>query len=160
MMVGEWTATKALAAMARGDVGSEELLDAQLARIDDVNGDINAVVTVDERARERCRRADDERRSGRVRGRLHGLPITVKDVFETAGLRTTAGASELATYVPVRDAVAVSSLKAAGAVVFGKTNVPTYAADFQTDNPLFGLTRNPWDLSIPVNTGIWGVAIR
>jgi amidase len=73
--------------------------------------------------------------------------MTVKDTYETGGMRTTAGAPELAEHVPATDAVAVERLRAAGAIVFGKTNTPTYAADAQTHNPVFGMTKNPWDAS-------------
>ena len=78
---------------------------------------------------------------------LHGLPITVKDAIETAGLRSTGGAPELETHVPARDAPAVARLKAAGAIVFGKTNVPRWSSDIQTFNDVFGTTNNPWDHS-------------
>ena len=74
------------------------------------------------------------------------MPLTVKDALETAGLRTTSGAPELAAYVPTRDATVVERLRAAGAVVFGKTNLPpAWADDLQTDNPVFGRTANPWN---------------
>ena len=78
---------------------------------------------------------------------LHGLPMTVKDVFETEGVVTTSGAPELARHVPRTDAVAVARLKAAGAVIFGKTNTPIYASDWQTCNEVYGRTSNPWDHS-------------
>ena len=72
--------------------------------------------------------------------------MTVKDAFETAGLRTTCGAPDLADHVPATDATAVGRLREAGAIVFGKTNTPTYTADLQTSNPVFGTTNNPWAL--------------
>jgi amidase len=72
-------------------------------------------------------------------------PMTVKDVWETEGLVTTSGAPELSGHVPRRDAVAVAGLKAADAIVFGKTNTPLYAGDFQTFNEVYGVTNNPWD---------------
>ncbi|MHB1925459.1 MAG: amidase family protein [Acidimicrobiales bacterium] len=78
-------------------------------------------------------------------GPLHGLPMTIKDVWETEGLVTTAGAPELRHHVPGTDALTVARLKAAGAIVFGKTNVPLYAGDFQTYNDVYGRTNNPWD---------------
>ena len=92
------------------------------------------------------RAADEATARGHDVGALHGLPITVKDAFETAGLRTTSGAPDLAGYVPARDADAVARLRAAGAVIFGKTNLPVFAMDWQTANPVFGVTNNPWDL--------------
>ncbi|PWU50577.1 amidase [Micromonospora sp. S4605] len=146
-MVALATATGArlVAALAAGKVGSAELLEACLARVAAYNDGLNAVVATDlDRARAEARAADDARARGRPLGPLHGLPMTVKDVFETAGLRTTAGAAELAEHVPARDADAVARLRAAGAIVYGKTNVPRYAGDFQTWNERYGLTVNPW----------------
>ena len=130
-----------------GDVSSLELLDHFLARIERLNPALNAVVALDvERARKRAASADDARTRGESWGPLHGLPMTVKDAFETEGITTTSGAPELSDHVPRADASAVARLKAAGAIVFGKTNLPTYAGDVQTDNPVYGRTNNPWAL--------------
>ncbi len=140
------TATALVAALRRREVGSRELLDHALARIERWNGGINAVVTLDvERARAAADAADRALAAGEAKGALLGLPMTVKDTFETAGLRTTCGVPELAQHVPSTDAVAVARLRAAGAIVFGKTNTPTWAGDWQTTNPIFGTTNNPWD---------------
>lgn len=107
---------------------------------------MNAIITVDEDAdRKQAAAADGILAHGEPRGLLCGLPMTVKDTVETAGLRTTAGAPELAGHVPVRDADAVDRLREAGAVIFGKTNTPPYATAYQTNNLLFGRTNNPWD---------------
>src|SRR5262249_39834644 len=84
---------------------------------------------------------------GEIRGPLHGVPMTVKDSFQTAGMRTTAGAPELADFVPHEDAWPIARLRAAGAVIFGKTNLPIYAGDLQSYNKVFGATNNPYDLS-------------
>jgi amidase len=108
---------------------------------------VNAIITVDaERARRRADDADRALARGEVWGPLHGLPVTVKDQFQTAGIRTTCGAEEWADFVPEVDAVPVARLLAAGAVLFGKTNTPALTGDWQTSNSLFGTTRNPWDL--------------
>ncbi len=134
-----------VAALKRGDVGARELLDHYLARIERLNPALNAVVTLDvERARRAADAADAARARGATLGPLHGLPMTIKDTLETAGLRTTAGATLLAGHVPGSDATVVERVRAAGAVIFGKTNTPTFAADVQTYNPIFGITRNPW----------------
>ncbi|HEV3471798.1 MAG TPA: amidase family protein, partial [Actinomycetota bacterium] len=119
------SATALADALARKKLSSRELLELYLQRVDKLNPELNAVVTLDvERAMVRATELDEIlTRSGPV-GPLHGLPITVKDCFETAGIRTTAGAKEFADHVPERDADAVMRLKAAGAVVFGKTNTP------------------------------------
>jgi amidase len=140
------SATELTAALRRRDISSRELLDHYLTRIADDAGAVNAVVTLDlERAMAAARTADDALAAGAPTGPLCGLPMTVKDTLETAGLRTTSGAAELADHVPTLDADSVARLRAAGAVIFGKTNVPPYAADFQTANDLFGVTTNPWD---------------
>jgi amidase len=135
-------------AIRDGEVSAEEVLDAHLRQIDEHNGPLNAVVTLDpDGARRRAREADRARGRGEVEGPLHGVPITIKDCFETAGLRTTCGFPPLKAHVPAEDATAVARLKAAGAVVMGKTNTAIFTADWQTDNPVFGRTNNPWDLS-------------
>jgi amidase len=140
-------AVELLGLLEKREVSSRELLDLYIDRVQRFNPQVNAIVTLDaERAKKRALDADDARARGKSWGPLHGLPITVKDVFETQGLLTTAGAPELAEYVPDRDAVLVARLRQAGAVIFGKTNTPTMAADGQTFNPLFGTTNNPWDL--------------
>lgn len=140
------TASELLAALRQRKVGSRELLEHALARVERWNPAVNAVVTLDvERARAAADTADRALAAGEWTGPLHGLPVTVKDSFETAGLRTTCGVPALAQHVPAADAVGVARLRAAGAVIFGKTNTPTWTADWQTTNPLFGTTHNPWD---------------
>ena len=138
------SATALTAALRAREIGARELLERYLDRVERLNGRLNAVVTLDvERARAAADRADREGAGGP----LHGLPMTIKDTFETARVRTTSGAQMLAGHVPERDAEAVARLRAAGAVIFGKTNTPTFAADAQTYNPVFGTTSNPWDLA-------------
>jgi amidase len=128
-------------------ISSRELLEAYLARIERLNPTINAVVTLSpERAFEEADRADADTARGRFAGPLHGLPITVKDAIETAGIVSTGGAVELVGHVPKADAPAVDRLRRAGAIVFGKTNVPRWSGDIQTFNDLFGTTNNPWAL--------------
>ncbi len=140
-------AVELVAALQKRDVGARELLDHYLGRIERLNPALNAVVTLDvERARKAADAADAARARGETLGPLHGLPMTIKDTFETAGLRTTAGAPTLAAHVPDVDAVVVERVRAAGAVIFGKTNTPVFAGDVQTFNPVFGVTRNPWNL--------------
>jgi len=141
-------ATALADAVRRKDVSSRELLDLFLARIDRLNPQLNAVVTLDvERARQAAAVADDDLARGHVHGPLHGLPVTVKDAIAVEGVRSTGGAVELRDHVPTADAAAVAHLKAAGAVVFGKTNVPRWSGDVQTYNEIFGTTNNPWDTS-------------
>lgn len=131
-------------AVAARSVSARELLRHYLDRI--AASDLNAVVTLDtERALPDAAAADEETARGTGRGPLHGVPITVKDAIATAGLRTTCGSPALADHVPAEDATAVARLRAAGAVVIGKTNVPMWCGDIQTYNDVFGVTRNPWD---------------
>jgi amidase len=140
------SATVLAAAIRDRQIGSRELLDYYLARIERLNPCINAVVTLDvERARRRADAADAALRRSVVLGPLHGVPMTVKDCMEVAGLRTTAGAEVHAGHVPAHDAPAVQRLTEAGAVIFGKTNTPSLAMDAQTYNPIFGTTNNPWN---------------
>ncbi|NBE54811.1 amidase, partial [Streptomyces boluensis] len=136
-----------LDALRQRKISSAELLDLVLDHHERTNASVNAVVTLDaERARDRAREADAHlARTGEPLGALHGLPITVKDAFETAGLRTTCGSPDLAEHVPDRDADAVARLRAAGAIILGKTNTPANCQDIQTSNTIFGTTRNPYD---------------
>lgn len=130
------------------DISSREALDYLLERIAKLDKPINSVVTLDvERARAEADAADAALARGEVRGPLHGVPMTIKDSFQTAGMRTTSGAPELADFVPQEDAWPVARLRAAGAVVFGKTNLPIYAGDLQSYNEVFGTTNNPYDPS-------------
>jgi amidase len=132
--------------LAAGEIGAVELLDHFLERIARLDGPVNAVVALDrDRARARAAEADAARARGESWGPLHGLPMTVKDTYETEGLVTTSGAPELVGYVPTEDAESVARLKAAGAVVFGKSNTPLYAGDFETHNEVYGRTNNPYD---------------
>ena len=137
-----------VAALRRRTVSSRELFEHTLARIEQVNPDLNAVVALDaDRAGAAAEAADAATARGDTGGPLHGLPMTVKDVWETEGLVTTSGAPELRDHIPRADAVSVGRLKAAGAIIIGKTNTPLYAGDFQTFNDVYGRTNNPWDTS-------------
>ena len=141
------TAVETAEAIARRRVSSRELLDAALARIDRLDGPVNAVVAFDvDRARAAAGAADAAVRRGDDLGPLHGVPITVKDTFLTAGLVTTSGAPQMAHFVPEFDADPVARYKAAGAIVFGKTNVPIWAADVQSYNDVYGTTANLYDI--------------
>jgi amidase len=136
------------AALRNKRISCRELLETYLRRIERFNPVLNAVVTLDvERARVAADTADAAIARGDVTGPLHGLPVTIKDCLATAGLRTTSGAKSLANYVPEDDAVAVARLRAAGAIVIGKTNLPEFAGDAQSYNDLFGTTNNPWDVT-------------
>ena len=143
-----WSAGHQAAAIREGRLGSEELLDLFLARIAAVDPRVNAVCTLaEEPARQRCREADAATVRGESWGPLHGLPVTIKDAIATAGIRSTGGSTALRHHVPVTDAPAVEALKAAGAIVFGKTNLPEWSGDWQSFNEMFGTTNNPWALT-------------
>jgi amidase len=129
-------------------LSAAELVGAYLDRIGRVNPLINAVVTlVEERAMIEARQSDQRRARAAAIGPLEGLPITVKDSIATAGVRSTSGTKHFEHHVPAQDATVVARLRAAGAIVIGKTNIPELAADIDCDNPIFGPTSNPWDLS-------------
>jgi amidase len=139
------TATELVAALRAREVSAVELLDHFVSRVERLNSGVNAVVATNlEAARARAAEADAALARG-AEGALLGLPMTVKDTFEVVGMATTSGAPELAKHVPARNADAVERLAAAGATIFGKTNTPLYAGDFQTWNEVYGTTRNPWD---------------
>ena len=123
-----------------------EVVEAYLRRIERLNSELNAVVTLDPLAVERAREAEAVIMRGGEVGPLHGVPLTVKDTIETGGLRTTSGSRLRAQFVPEEDATAVARLRAAGAIILGKTNVPEMAIPYECDNPVFGRTNNPHDL--------------
>jgi len=138
------TATEAAAMVRRGEVSARELTERVLARIDELNPDVNAVVeTSRELALQTAAAADKT-----TGGPLHGVPITVKDCFNVEGMHTTWGEPAFADYVADSDATIVRRLRDAGAIIVGKTNVHHMLADYgQTANELYGRTNNPWDLS-------------
>ena len=140
------SATDLAAAIAKKEVSSRELLDLFASRVERFDEAVHAVVTLDlDRARAAAAAADEATARGERFGPLHGLPITIKDAIETEGIRSTGGAIELTDHVPSADAPAVAQLKAAGAIVFGKTNLPRWSGDLQSYNEIFGTTNNPWD---------------
>ncbi|WP_431873423.1 amidase [Amycolatopsis sacchari] len=138
-------AAELLTALRAGDVTSLELTDEAIARIERDDEVLNAICVTDfDRARTTAREADQARARGEDRPLL-GIPVTVKESYNIAGLPTTWGVPRYRDFVPTEDAVPVSRLKAAGAVVLGKTNVPLGLQDIQTFNELYGTTTNPWD---------------
>ncbi|MFM9840646.1 MAG: amidase, partial [Cyclobacteriaceae bacterium] len=129
-----------------GELSSFDVVSAFLKQIEDQNGTYNAIVLIDnEKALDRARQADLALSKGELWGKLHGVPITIKDNYRTKGLATTAGYKPLKNNVPDNDAEIVKLLKAEGAIIIGKTNLSVLAMDMQSDNPIFGKTNNPWD---------------
>jgi amidase len=154
------TATELVAALRDRTISSRELLDHLLVRVEQDNSRLNAIVGLDiDRAETAAKLADDATANGDATGPLHGLPMTVKDVWETEGLVTTSGAPELKDHLPRTDALAVARLRQAGAIIFGKTNTPPYAGDFQTFNELYGITNNPWDITRTAGGSSGGSAV-
>lgn len=128
------------------NIRCEALVRGMLERIARINPRINAVIATDgEAALAAARDADRALDAGRWLGPLHGIPMTIKDAFEVAGMPASCGSPSLADHVPARDAAAVARLRRAGAIILGKTNVPLYCGDFQSYNRLHGVTANPWD---------------
>lgn len=139
------SASSLVRALRSGSLGSLELLDHYLARIARHNPTLNAIIAMDvEAARRQARAADAARRRGKPLGPLHGLPMTVKESFDLRGFATTWGLPALKRNIAGDDATAVRRLADAGAVIFGKTNTPVMLADWQTYNPVYGMTCNPW----------------
>ena len=139
--------TQLAIAIRSGQVSASEVLAAHLEQIATHNPTLNAVITLDaEQAHKRAREADEALARGEVWGPLHGVPFTLTDAHATAGMRTTTGFPPLANYVPHEDSTITARLKAAGGILIGKTNVPMMLADFQSNNPIFGRTNNPWNI--------------
>ena len=134
-----------------GELKPAEVLEECLRKIEELNPKINAFITMNEKAMEEAKAAD-------VNSPLAGLPVAIKDNVETKGIRTTYCSKLYENYVPEEDAVLVERLKKAGAVIVGKTNMPEFGLIAYTDNPLFGPTRNPWDLSRTVGGSSGGSA--
>jgi amidase len=140
------SAAQMAGAIRAREVSSAAVVGACLERIAAVNPKLNAVVqTTGEAALRRAGEADTALARGELWGPLHGVPMTIKDAFETAGVVTTAGTKGLESYVPERDATVVARLRAAGAILLGKTNVPELVLRFATDNHVYGRTNNPYD---------------
>jgi amidase len=145
--------------VAGRELSAVELLEAHLARIEEVNPRVNAIVTlVPERALAEAAELDGRAARGEPLGLLHGLPIAIKDLMDTKGIRTTYGSPIHADHVPDRDALIVTRLRAAGAVVIGKTNTPEFGAGSHTFNEVFRATRNPYDLGRSVGGSSGGAA--
>ncbi len=143
-----WSATQLAGAIQAGEVRSVEAVEGCIQRIEEFDGALNAVcVRLFEEALERARAADDARARGEIWGPLHGVPMTVKEAYDVSGTPTTWGLSERANHVAPFDSEVVHRLRNAGALIIGKTNVPPNLADWQADNPVYGRTKNPWDLA-------------
>ena len=133
--------------IAGRQISSSEMVQAALARLDSLEGKLNAFITVlREQATAAAQQADDEIGRGNYRGPLHGVPVTIKDMFETAGVRTTGGSKILADWIPTNDADLVDKLRAAGAIIIGKTNLDEFGHGGTSTLSHFGSVHNPWDV--------------
>ena len=143
----ERSATELVGLLRTRQLSAREVLDAHLARIERTNPAVNAIVTLlPDRARAQAQDQDNALARGEATGLLHGLPIAHKDLVNTAGIRTTFGSPIFADWVPDEDDLLVERIRAAGAILVGKTNTPEFGAGSHTFNPVFGRTRNPYDL--------------
>ena len=130
------------------NVSAAEVVDAHLQRIDQVNPALNAVVqSAADRARAEAREADEALARGEIKGPLHGVPMTIKDSLDSEGVISTGGTKGRASFVPDRDSTVVARLRAAGAILMGKTNTPELTLAGETDNLVYGPTNNPYDLA-------------
>lgn len=153
------TAREMVAALQRRELSAREVVEAHLDRVEKVNPDVNAVVTlVAERARAEAAAADERLVAGEPTGPLHGLPMAHKDTHRAAGVRTTFGSLTMRDHVPDDDELVIERVRAAGAITIGKTNTPEFGAGSQTFNEIFGATRNPYDLSKTVGGSSGGAA--
>lgn len=141
------SATKIAELVRARAVSPVEVVEAYLGRIEELNPSINAIASLAPDILERARKSEEAVMRGRPLGPLHGVPLTVKDTFDVAGLRSTSGSPVRAGHVPEHDAAAVARLRAAGAIILGKTNVPEMALTYDSENPVFGRTNNPHDLT-------------
>jgi amidase len=144
-----YASARALArAIRTREVSSLEVVDAHLGRIEAVNPRLNAVVQMGANAaRDQARAADAAIARGEVRGPLHGVPMTIKDSLDTAGMISSGGTTGRRSFVPAQDATVVARVRAAGAIVLGKTNTPELTLSIETDNLIYGRTNNPYDVS-------------
>ena len=141
------SATKIAKAIRMKEVSSKEIVDAYLKRIADVNPKLNAVVQLSaETAHEQSLMADNELAHGNLLGPLHGVPITLKDSFDSKGIVSTGGTMGRKDFVPSQDATVMARLRAAGAILIGKTNTPEFTLSYETNNLIYGKTNNPYDL--------------
>jgi amidase len=142
------SATQLARAIRAKEVSSEDVVEAYLERIEKVNHKLNAVVQLTaDAARAQALEADAALARGQIKGPLHGVPMTIKDNMDTAGVICTSGTRGNASFVPKRDGPVVARMRAAGAILLGKTNLPELALAFETDNLVYGRTNNPYDLS-------------
>ncbi|MEM9266041.1 MAG: amidase [Cyanobacteria bacterium P01_F01_bin.13] len=148
MDVFYWSAEKIAKKIRAKDISSLDIVNSFIHRINSLNSTLNAVVTINQNgARERAVAADRAISKGELWGPLHGVPITVKDSYKTAGIKTTCNCNDYKDFIPNKNATIVDRLLNAGCIILGKTNLPVLSQDIQTDSAHFGRANNPWDTS-------------
>lgn len=152
------SATELRELLRRKEISPTDLIKVSLEQIERYNGAINAVVTLNPRATDEARELEKKAKHAEEQGPLYGLPVGIKDVTPVGGLRTTFGSPLFADHVPKEDALVVRRLRAAGAIILGKTNCPEFAAGGNTFNDVFGLTRNPWNTKLSAGGSTGGGA--
>ena len=154
------TATELGQKIRAGEISAVDTMEAHLAQIEKVNPQVNAIVTLlPEMGMEAARKADEKLARGEEVGPLHGLPVAHKDLVQTKGIRTTFGSLVYEDFIPEEDALLVERLREAGAILLGKTNTPEFGAGSQTFNKVFGVTKNPYDLSKTCGGSSGGAAV-
>ena len=154
------TAAEIAKKIRKGEISAVQTMEAHLAQIERINPQVNAIVTfIQELALEEARKADEKQAKGGNIGPLHGLPIAHKDLVPTKGIRTTFGSLVFQDFIPEEDALLVERLREGGAIMLGKTNTPEFGAGSQTFNQVFGVTRNPYDLSKTCGGSSGGAAV-
>ncbi len=142
------SATKLAKAIRAREVSSEHVVEAYLQRIEEINPKLNAIIHLQANdARNQARKADAALARGDLKGPLHGVPITIKDNVDVQGMISTSGTKGRSSFVPDQDATIVARMRAAGAIILGKTNIPELALAFESDNLVYGRTLNPYDTS-------------
>lgn len=145
LSITDFTATDLVKLMKQKEISPVDVVSAFLNRIQTHNSKWNAFVTINERAIEEAKKAEDVIMKGEELGELHGLPIAIKDLTPTKGIKTTYGSLAYKDYVPDYDPIFLKRMKEAGGIILGKTNTPEFGHKGTTDNPLFGTTKNPWN---------------
>ncbi len=143
------SATRLAKAIRAKEVSSEEVVNAYLQRIEEINPELNAIVHLQaNEARNQAKKVDAALALGDLKGPLHGVPVTIKDNVDVKGMISTSGTRGRSSFIPDRDATIVARMRAAGAIILGKTNLPEFGLAFESDNLVYGRTLNPYDLSL------------
>ena len=158
-MIVDESLTRIAELIRSGAVSPVEVAEEHLDQIGKLNPHLNAIVTLAPDVLEKAKEAESVLQGGGHVGPLHGVPVTIKDTIETAGLLSTSGSKLRADYIPAKDAPAVARLKAAGAIVLGKTNASEMAMDYTADNLVFGRTNHPLDASLTPGGSSGGEAV-